>query len=344
MEWLSAVKSTPQGFIATLETEQESQVVPLSSLVSRGLPNERRSRNVIDQHIADWCEVEPAEYIQAFGLHCTSAGRSGHAVYAARHKDVRVLIPALAIMRAFFRPNRYLLPKMFAPQALDHVRYLDCSYSPPQVGFYSLTWRNLRGKDGDLRTPISWMSVFPSAMRFAASVHLNARSDRIAVTLPDARVKLALQGKRQGRCLYATNATLLEVDAMEEPMDWASNHPTKIYRRAPVTPTCSPVLRVTDILPRADGALEVDDEEWALIQPVLIPASCSRRRLKLDQRAIFDGLIRKLSLGSGWKSTTFSVGSLTNALYAYRRWTKNGALQRALAILAAGRTPGNLGC
>lgn len=142
MQWLSAVKSTNRGLIATLETEQGTQLAPLASLVSAGLPTERSSRNVIDQRIADWREVDSTEYIQAFGMHCASADRSGHAIYAACHKDVRILIPALVIMRAFFRPTRYLLPQMFAPQALDHVRYLDCSYSPPQVEFYSLTLRN----------------------------------------------------------------------------------------------------------------------------------------------------------------------------------------------------------
>ncbi len=342
MQWLSAVKSSNRGFIATLETEQATLLTPLASLVSAGLPTERSSRNVIDQRIADWREVDSTEYIQAFGMHCASADRSGHAIYAACHKDVRLLIPALVIMRAFFRPTRYLLPQMFAPQALDHVRYLDCSYSPPQVEFYSLTLRNLSGRAGDMRTPISWMSVFPSAMRFAASVHLHARSGRIAVTLPDARVKLAVQGKRQGRCLYATNATLLELDAQEQPLAWASDHPTTIYRRAPVNPTRSTVLRVTDIPLRLDGSVEVDDGEWALIEPILISASCSRRRLKLDQRAIFDGIVRKLMLGTGWKSTSYITGSPTNALYAYRRWSRDGAFQRALAVLRHCRLPNTM--
>src|SRR6185437_7821263 len=105
-------------------------------------------------------------------------------------------------------------------------------------------WRNLGDRYGDVRTPIFWMSAFPSAMRFAGSVHLHARSGRIAVLLPEARVKIALQGRRHARCLYVTNATLLEIDALEEPMNWVTNHSKRIYRRVPVSSKSGSVLRV----------------------------------------------------------------------------------------------------
>lgn len=337
MEWLSAVQSTHRGFVAKMEADGGAHLAPLSSLVSRGIPNERRARKVVDQQFASWREVDSAEYFQAFGISPTCAGRSGHAVYEAGDNDLRVLIPALVIMRAFFRPTQYLLPQMFAPQALDRVRYLDFSKAPPSIEFVSETWRNLGDRYGDVRTPISWMSVFPSAMRFAGSVHLNARSGRIALLLPKARIKIALQGQRQERCLYATNATLLEVDALEEPMDWAMNHAKRIYRRAPVNSKSSPVLRVADIPPRPDGSLEVDDEEWALIKLILLP-ECSERRLRIDQRGVFNGILRKLAIGSGWRSTAYPVGGRTHALYAYRRWSQNGALNGALAILRGRRS------
>lgn len=313
-------------------------MAPLSAVVSRGVPTERNSRSVISQQIAAWSEVDPVEYLEAFDLRSASAAQPGHAVYATCHKQIRILIPALVILRAFFRPTRYLLAQMFEPQALDHVRYLDYAHSPPQVEFYGLTWRNLSDRHGDLRTPISWMSVFPSAMRFAASVHLHARSGRVAVTLPNARVKLAVQGRRQGSSLYATNATLLEIDALEEPMGWVTNHSSTIYRRAPVARTRSSVLRVTGIPSRSNGHVEVTDAEWTLIEPILLPTSCSRRRIKLDQRGIFDGILRKLLLGSGWKSTPYTVGSHTHALYAYRRWMQEGSLDRALAVVRQHRS------
>lgn len=333
MEWTAGIESSSNAFRAQVLNQGVTQIVDLKYLVSGGLPRERRSRTVVDGEMRDWKEADPAEYLDAFSI-ARKTAPNNHAVYETRNRQRRILIPALAIMRAFFRPAKYLLPRMFLPQPLDQVRFVDTSLSPPNVEFLAETLRNLGPKCGELKTPISWMSMFPSAIDFAGSVHLNARSGRIAVSFPAARVRIAFQGRRKESVLLVTNATLLGLDAVEQPIHWAANHPLKIYERASYSiPTRSPILQTGDIPVNGNGLPHLSDEEWNLIEPILFPPGEPRRKPKLSQRGLFDGILCKLILGTGWKSTRYPVGTATNVLYAYRSWTATGVLEAALAVL-----------
>jgi len=340
VEWATRLESTLGKLVAKVVDAKGARQVSLERLVSGGMPRVRADRMVIEQQIESWCETDSAEYRRALGLELPGiAAGDRHAVYVTQAGKCRVLTPALVLMRAFFRPTRYLLPQMFMPQALDRVRFLDTSKSPPKVEFYAATLRNLPPKHGDVKTPLLWMSAFPSAIGFAASVHRNALCGRLAVSLPSAKVRIALQGLCLQRLFLATNATLLEVEATEAPLEWAANHPRTVYRRSTfVSIGASPVLQVSGIPRRADGSVDLTDEEWRLIEPVLFPSGKPCRPLRLDPRRVLDGILRKLIDGTAWRTTNYPVGTHVNALYAYRQWNRSGALERVFAILREQRT------
>jgi hypothetical protein len=188
MEWATGIRMSNRLWVATLMSKEGVREVTLDALVSSGLPSVRTERIVLEQEMGAWRETASNDYLVAFGMNEETLTSNCHAVYETQHGELRVLIPALVIMRTFFRPTQYLLPQMLLAQALDRVRFMDRSVSPPRVTFLRSTLRNLGARYGDLVTPISWMSVFPSAIAFAASPHLHARSGRIAVTLPAAMV------------------------------------------------------------------------------------------------------------------------------------------------------------
>lgn len=337
MEWASAIAWSDHGYIARIQNEAGVGAAPLKALVSRGLPKERRSRIVIETELRDWREADPLEYFRAFKIDCV-APLAGQAVYETHCDRHRVLVPALALMRAFFRPTQYLLPMMFSPQALDRVRYLDFSHSPPRPEFLTRTWKNLGARYGDVTTPISWMSAFPSAADFAASVHLNARAGRIAVTLPSAKARIALQGLRTDGAFMTTYAAVLELSTTEAPLEFASSHPKMIYQRFVATRSgSSPILRYPEIPLHQDGTVDLTDDEWRAIQMILFPSDKRRRATRLDARLIFDGILRKLSLGTPWRTTAYRVGTYTNALFAYRSWRLDGTLEPALSALVEQR-------
>lgn len=338
MEWAARIDNTIRGLGVQIVSTTSVRIEKPNSLVSSGLPDARAHRVVIDQELTTWREAEPRDYLMQFGFDESTSRRNLHAVYETKSNATRILIPALVLMRALFRPTRYLLPEMFRPQALDRIRFLDLSEPVPRVEFLPATLRNLPDRYGDVTTPIAWMSSFPSAMAFAASVHRFAMEGRIAVALPKAKMRLSFRGSVKRATFFATSAELLEVMATEAPLDWAAAHPRLVFRRAThVSETPSEVLRVALPL-RSDGAVDVSDDEWRLIQPILCPPQKVKRRSRVDPRRVFDGVLRKLVLATAWRNTPYVVGSAANARFAYRQWKRSGALEAALSVLRRART------
>jgi transposase len=333
VEWVLGIERSHRGFAARVTNENDSRMATLESLVSCGLPRVRSSRIVVDQQMREWPEADATEYLVGFAAPYQTSGQNRHAVYEVRVQGLRILIPALVLMRAFFRPTQYLLPQMFAAQALDRVRFLDVSHSPPRVEFHSPTWRHLGSRYGDVVSPILWMSTFPSAMCFASSVHVNAVEGRAAVSLPYAKARLALQGYRVGELFLATCAVVLELNATEAPLAWAEGQSRTVYKRTPVSCGKAHILRATDIPFRADGSVDLADHEWDVIEPILFPAHKSKLRFRLDQRRMLDGILRKLALGTSWRNTPYPVGTWSHACFAYRTWTEAGTFQHALSLL-----------
>ena len=64
------------------------------------------------------------EYLRAFSLSFPKHSGNRHMVLKGKFDGVQVVIPALVLMRALFRPTKFLLPLMFRAQALDRVRFL----------------------------------------------------------------------------------------------------------------------------------------------------------------------------------------------------------------------------
>lgn len=335
MEWASAINLIGSRFVTRVMTRSGVRCRELATLVSGGLPTSRSARLVIEQNLTDWQLADPREYIQPFGLHAPGDSACGHAVFEARVAGKRVLIPALSMMRAFFRPTRYLLPQMFCPQALSRVLFVDSSEALPTVKYFTETWRNLEGsRYGDVTGPLAWMTFFESAARFASSVHRHARDGRIALELPIAEARLAVWGIRSADCFRATHLTVLSLQACENPVSWAGSQSRAIYRRNVVeTDGPSPELRDASLPVRPDGTVDLSDDEWAEVEPVLFPSNIRHRRLNLPPRLIFDGLLRKLAHGTAWRNTNYPVGGHLHARYWYRRWNESGRFAAAIERL-----------
>jgi len=317
MEWTAGIDTSGGSFRAIVVRNSESASLELPHLVSGGLPRGGTKRKTVGSNLRTWQPVDATEYLSAFGLTDRDVKQNRHVVYEVKSGDLRIQVPALVLMRAFFRPTKYLLPILFKAQALDHVRFLNFSTTPPSVEFYSRTWRNLTGRYADVATPISWLSSFPSAIAFAASVHSNARDGRIAVSLPNAYASLSVWGHTRRRALMVTGAELLSLDATEDPLPWALGHTKHIYERATHRHTGAPESLKVHIPARPNGSVDLSDAEWDAVRPILLSAGW--KPTQHDPRAVLDGILRKLVFGTGWKTTSYLTGSATHARYAYRR-------------------------
>lgn len=287
MEWATSVRWSGLAWVVRIATADGIRFENPAYLVSHGLPTQSTNRCVLEQRLDTWSiNGNPQHYAAAMNIGGVIAG--DHEVYETHHNGLRVLVPALVLMRAFFRPTMYLLPRMFRPAPLDCFRHVDFSERVPAIRLLSSTWNDPSGRYGDLRSPISWMTFFPSGSQFAASVYENARMGRLAVTLPRARVRMAVQGRVHQGLFLATSATLLRATAEERPFDWACSQSSLIYERSPAPSKGSEALKLSNIPCHPDGTVDILHSEWAHLEPMLIDPAKRDRHL-LDQRLLVSG-------------------------------------------------------
>ncbi len=79
----------------------------------------------------------------------------------------------------------------------------------------------------------------------------------------------------------------------------------------------------------------VDDELWALLEPVLRSAKVRTKpgRPRRDDRAIFDGLIWLARTGAQWSRLPREFGPKSTVHERFSEWIASGALERAWAVL-----------
>ena len=342
MEWATGIGVKNGALVGhLLQTDGTVEVVPLAALAKRGVPGGGHTevRLELDLHTA--AAVPPALYVSAFGFHRRDAPAFRHVVYSFRRAYTEFLIPALVILRGLARPTRHVLPVLFGPQGLDQICHLDFSSRPPGV-ILDARWayRSYQQRSGDLEQPLRWMKCFPTAMTMAASVHSLALEGNIAVEMPRARARMLVHGRRQGRCFLVTELSIIDVIAQEEPADFASGASPRILYRRP----CSSAGRSTqgnegtsDAVPlHPDDSVDVTDDEWSGIGPLLL-TGVRTASIRLDQRAILNGILAKHAHNIPWELVAYRAGNANNARYAYRAWAKSGVYQRVLSVLRYSR-------
>jgi hypothetical protein len=332
MRWACEVGSNFSGFHVVVENiERSRSTIGLAQLISHGLPSESGGSQVVTLDLSAGRPADPEEYLRAFGFG-PSTRASQHLVFEFKTAQTRFLVPALALMRALFRPARYLLPEMFAPQALDHVRFVQVRVGTPHITVHA-SWKNVRLRNyGDILGPLGWMTFFPTAATMASSVHGFASRGVLGLTLPRATAKLSASGVKVGETLFATRIAMVEVCAEEPPVQFATEYSPRVAYRTVTRGGRFPPKRDDSLPLRPDGEVDVTDYEWEVIKPILMGRTPARR-FKLDQRRIFDGVLRKLSLGTSWNETDYPEGGRENALHAWRSWSANGRWGDAIARL-----------
>ena len=334
MELVYGLRHIPGDYLVEVATRGGTQLRDISSLVRAGLPTSARDRVGFSGRLDELRPTDPQEYFEAFGLETPADAKIRHQVYCCHDGDVRIVIPALAILRALFRPTHYFLPKVFYPNALERVRLVDFDRSPPGVTPLSVTWRD-KARYGDLIGPLEWFSFYPSATQFLRSVYTNALGGGLAFELPSAAVKLSARGVRAGNTHFATIVTVLSLKPTEPPYPFAERRDVHLFRRATsVRSGRSPELCDPRVAKHADGSVDLTDGEWDQIEPLIETGRGRTGSRTHSRRLVMDGVLRKLGLGTGWRTTEYRTGGHINALHAYREWSKNGALDRVLEAIA----------
>lgn len=342
MDWAVGLAAKSGRLVAKVTQEGAVDLVDLAALQDLGIPGDTSTRRGrVHLNFSNWTRVEAVTYLEAFGLVDESAATSAHQVFSAMHKGCRLVVPALVWIRALFRPSEHLLPLVFGPHFLDRVSCICSEGTSSQVvleaNLASLTQRK---RLSCAEQAVLWMRAHPSVASMVASVHRYAMEGVIGLDLPMGRAELAVRGKRIGKTLFVTDMSIQVTEAGEAPIpDLAS-----AIGRYVLTGSCAEnegntsfkAADFTGIPRHLDGSCDVTDEEWSAISGCL---RTGKKATSLDQRAIFDGLLCKLSTGMAWKVVPYRAGNHLNAIHAFRNWAGRGVLQKVLEILREFRTP-----
>lgn len=122
MELATDIEKQDRHFAASVIAARGGQrCIPAGELANGGLPRIGRSRCRVETTFEDWRPASLGEYAAGLGISLPPEIDARHTVWSFKVKGARVLLPALALMRAFFRPAPVLFPYLFRPQSIDSV-------------------------------------------------------------------------------------------------------------------------------------------------------------------------------------------------------------------------------
>lgn len=346
MEWARGIVVSGGELWAEVEsTNGATGLVALTELYRRGLPTvDKTVRRTVTVNFRDFSPCDARKYADYFGIQVPDdvVKFEGHQVFELQHQGKTYLVPALALMRALFRPTPKLLHEMFAPNALERTLWLDYSKGTADI-VVDAKWATSSAKErhSNWQGPLRWMVSHHTARKMADSVHRYAMAGRLAFDPANCEVEVVFAGVQGPKALLVTEVRILSITPAENPdlavvgcehqiefldRNWAKGRNLKEAVSAQV-PT------------HADGTCELTDDEWSTIGPLLAGARKQLQPYELCQRSLFNGVLKKLSTGETWRKSSYQVGDWRNAAYAYRSWGLRGAFEQALAVLREMRAP-----
>lgn len=336
MEWATGLSVQNGELMAEFAASSgRKKVADLPSLAIRGLPSSATHRRKVCTDFSTWKSVSGISYLNAFTRR--HQGTQNHQFFQFSDGGVDFVVPALALMRAFFRPTKFVLPEMFLPQGIEHIcipgnNSAHCELAPSQS--WAVKRRTKKRASGFL--PLSWLFSFPSARAMCESLHSHAIAGRLGMSLPTAKVQAVVRGRKLKNSFYVTELRLISLDALESPFDFAAMHCTTIPFYS-VKNLCRDgkrlePLRDSTMRHRPNGEFAVSDQEWKLIEPLLTPKLNKHRTH--NARLQFDGVVEKVGTGVPWRKMRYLTGTWETASSALQRWKKSGVWPQVRSVLA----------
>lgn len=84
------------------------------------------------------------------------------------------------------------------------------------------------------------------------------------------------------------------------------------------------------------GSLELSEERWGRIRPLLPPQKPAQGRPGHDQRRLLAGMLWVMRMGAAWREVPERFGAWQTLYACYQRWRKAGLWPQILAALQDG--------
>ncbi|SIT49337.1 hypothetical protein BN2475_1370003 [Paraburkholderia ribeironis] len=190
-------------------------------------PHASRSVN-FHTNTGDWEVEDSRRYLEACGYPADAAGM--HDVFRVKADGREMLIPALALIKALFKQHLASYRHLYHPTGLESL----CR--PVEIAGNKAIELSLRL--GHRSTPdhmfdlLRWIYYFPSARATWNSVYRAALAGKCSIALPKANLRVAVTGepRARGTIILANLLTVGNIEALEEPYEWAGDQPRFLTR------------------------------------------------------------------------------------------------------------------
>ncbi|WP_416761913.1 transposase [Roseateles sp. So40a] len=312
-------------------------------LTFQGIPNNKPDRMRVESEFKNWKPASLLEYCCALSMDLD--GEPSHETWAFVHNGMRVVVPALVLMRALLRPHDPVFDLAFKSHSIDAmVTYTgDTELSSGETVVsvvQSYRYSAATSNKATILEPLSWAYSFPSARQMWNSIYAHATHGRIAMQLPHAWSHMVVHGVAHARNFYVTQLAVVSLEPREEPFEFASGHARviKFHEALEVVASGLKPLRTKDdsIKLHSNRTSALSDAEWSEIAPLFSRGGSHDGKTGNvhDQRLIVDGILAKLTAGTSWTETTYAQGiPHTSVSIAYHRWQKSGRWEAIISTL-----------
>ncbi len=343
MEWACGISTEGGLRVQIIERTGNVMFADLASLRKHGLPSKPASEgSSLLTDPSSWKRVPTYQYLEAFGAASLEpAIASNHQVFAARMERRTVYIPALALMRAMFRPNSHVLPAVFSPGNVDLLSYVDYSAATPRHVVHDAgLQKSLSDTDAGplISEPLRWLQLSRSARDCCQSVHKYAMQGRIDLDPPAGDLQMSAQGHAIGRTLFVTRLELIAVHTRARDT-LLEKDKTFRFRSTPIA-TGSPKFSCRDLVVPINraGLASLTDQEWDRVLP-LLQGKGAHARTKHNPRHVLDAILSKIAHGHAWRhpspeapNVPFSIANTR-----FRELCADGSLLKILDYLQKAR-------
>lgn len=340
MEWAERITVENHKLVASIVgADHERRSVPVTKLSKSGLPVEHdRVKFSTRRRLSELERCTHDEYMAFTGLDPEKVSPN-HAVFRFQTWRRTWLVPALVLMRAFFKPNQHLLGEMFLPHALQRVAIPDVE-NPGRLVLVAPWCTSPGQKSVDESSTLHWFWNESAAGRMAHSVHDHAMSGRIDIDLAPLDVELSIRGIRKGTTVFVTSVQLLRAH-VEATGKAGSTKVMSFDNRLSAQGNRAGAMQLLKIAAGRGGSLSVTDQEWSLIQHHLAKVG-SGPKFKQDKREVLN---RVLVWAAGEVTVLKQLETVaitaTNLSKTHSRWRDSGVLQRIVSELNHMRTCGD---
>lgn len=234
----------------------------------------------------------------------------------------QVIVPAQELICLLLTGNEKLRPLLFTPTAPES--FLE---SDPLHRVKLVPALKRRGTSHGMSL-LRWITSYPSARRAWASVYAHALDGRLGLHLPNARMEVRFRGVTHGPHVLTVDCALAALEPTEAPFVPDSHGP------APWTfkTRAEERFRRVPLLHRADGSLQLSDEEWAEINDILGEDLVSAVE---NTRVALNALVYAHASGTSWSHVPVTPTVLASAMRLWALIGKRRLRKQVLRVLQA---------